>query len=42
MLERIGIIGSTHGVKASSKPKPKKLMRTNVVLSEANERAIRS
>src|SRR6478736_6037654 len=25
MPERIGIIGNTHGVKASSKPKPKKL-----------------
>ncbi len=42
MLERIGIIGKTQGVKVSSRPNPKKLSRTRTVLPEASERAMRS
>src|SRR3989304_5296400 len=40
MPERIGIIGSTHGVKASSRPKPKKLASTSQVLPDSNMAAM--
>ena len=40
ILERIGIIGNTHGVNASNKPKPKKVRMINRVLPLASEAAI--
>src|SRR3990170_4413448 len=40
MPERIGIIGSMQGVKASRRPKPKKLASTSQVLPDSNMAAI--
>src|ERR1700693_4687618 len=40
MPERIGIIGSTHGVKASRRPKPKKLASTSQELPDSNMAAM--
>ena len=36
MPERIGIIGSMHGVNASSRPKPRKLASTSQKLPDSN------
>ena len=36
MPERIGIIGSMHGVKASSRPNPRKLAITSQKLPDSN------
>jgi hypothetical protein len=41
MPDRIGIIGNTHGVKVSSRPKPKKLARMAAVLPPSSRRAMR-
>ncbi len=40
--DRMGIIGNTQGVKASSRPMPKKLATTSQALSRCNMAAIRS
>ena len=40
MPDKIGIIGNTHGVNASSKPKPKKLTKVKIKLSDAKLVAI--
>src|SRR3970282_1963876 len=40
MPERIGIIGSMQGVKASRSPKPKKLASTSQVLPDSNMAAM--
>ena len=42
MLERIGIIGKTQGVKVRSSPKPKKLSNTSQVLPLNSDWAMRS
>ena len=42
MLERMGIIGNTHGVNVSNKPKPKKVASTTQPTPSASVRAIRS
>jgi hypothetical protein len=42
MLDRMGIIGNTQGVKASNRPKPKKLRITSQVLPLVSDSAMRS